>query len=184
QGRRRRQRRPWRYQRRPGAGGRGWPVHRGRRGLPRPLHAGERHPQQRLHQRQRYPRLVHALPLKRNPPPPPRSVCAPEHRAHLGTADRLPGKDTRAMLFTSLLRKTYKNAAAKRRPFVPRLESLEERTVLSTLTVLNNLDKGAGSLRDTITNAKDGDTIVFAPSLTGQTITLTSDQLTINKSLD
>jgi hypothetical protein len=67
---------------------------------------------------------------------------------------------------------------------VPRLESLEGRTVLSTLTVLNALDKGAGSLRDTITNARSGDTIVFAPSLAGQTITLTSDQLTINKSLD
>jgi hypothetical protein len=67
---------------------------------------------------------------------------------------------------------------------VPRLESLEERTVLSTLTVLNNLDKGPGSLRDTITNSKDGDTIVFAPGLAGQTITLTSDQLTLNKSLD
>jgi hypothetical protein len=49
---------------------------------------------------------------------------------------------------------------------------------------LNTLDKGAGSLRDTITSAKSGDTIVFAPSLDGQTITLTSDQLTINKSLD
>src|SRR5262249_2397642 len=33
-------------------------------------------------------------------------------------------------------------------------------------------------------NAKSGDTIVFAPSLAGQTITLTSDQLTLNKSLD
>ena len=32
--------------------------------------------------------------------------------------------------------------------------------------------------------AKSGDTIVFAPSLDGQTITLTSDQLAINKSLD
>src|SRR5207249_10881525 len=41
-----------------------------------------------------------------------------------------------------------------------------------------------GSLRDTITNAKSGETINFAPALAGQTITLTSDQLTINKSLD
>ena len=68
--------------------------------------------------------------------------------------------------------------------FVPRLELLEDRTVLSTLTVLNTLDSGAGSLRDTIKHAHSGDTIVFAASLDGQTITLTSDQITINKSLD
>jgi hypothetical protein len=67
---------------------------------------------------------------------------------------------------------------------VPRLEILEDRTVLSTLTVLNTFDKGPGSLRDTITNAKSGDTIVFDSSLGGQSITLTSDQLTINKNLD
>jgi hypothetical protein len=67
---------------------------------------------------------------------------------------------------------------------VPRLETLEDRTLPSTLTVLNALDSGAGSLRDAISAAKSGDTIVFAPSLDGQTITLTSDQLTINKTLD
>jgi hypothetical protein len=54
----------------------------------------------------------------------------------------------------------------------------------STLTVTNTNDKGPGSLRDTITNAKGGDTIIFAPALDGQTITLTSDQLTVNNSLD
>src|SRR5262245_43095372 len=72
----------------------------------------------------------------------------------------------------------------RQRPFLPRLESLADRTVPSTLTVLNNLDKGAGSLRDAIFRAKDGDTIVFDAGLNGQTITLTSDQLAINKSLD
>src|SRR5262249_59326904 len=82
------------------------------------------------------------------------------------------------------LPRTSRAVAPQRHRFRPRLEGLEERTVLSTLTVLNTLDKGAGSLRDTITNAKNGDTIVFAPSLDGQTITLTSDLLTINKSLD
>jgi hypothetical protein len=50
--------------------------------------------------------------------------------------------------------------------------------------VLNTLDSGAGSLRAAITGAKGGDTIVFAPSLDGQTITLTSGELTINKSVD
>src|SRR5215469_9845224 len=81
-------------------------------------------------------------------------------------------------------RNAHRAAAPRGHRFRPKLESLEERTVLSTLTVLNALDKGAGSLRDTITSAKSGDTIAFAPALDGQTITLTSDQLTINKSLD
>jgi hypothetical protein len=38
---------------------------------------------------------------------------------------------------------------------------------------LNSLDSGAGSLRDAILH-ENGDTINFAPSLDGQTITLTS----------
>src|SRR6266478_2660067 len=54
----------------------------------------------------------------------------------------------------------------------------------ATLTVLNTLDKGAGSLRNTINNAKDGDKIVFDADLAGQTVTLTSDQLSIRKYLD
>src|SRR5262249_12612974 len=77
-----------------------------------------------------------------------------------------------------------RSLASQRHQFRPRLEGLEDRTVLGTLTVLNTLDNGAGSLRDTITGAQSGDTIVFAPSLDGQTITLTSDRLVINKSLD
>ena len=90
------------------------------------------------------------------------------------------------MWVTSLLRRpnTKRPRSSRLRSFVPQLEILEDRTVPSTLSVTNNLDKGAGSLRDTITAAKSGDTILFAPSLDGQTITLTSDQLTINKSLD
>src|SRR5215831_16609875 len=76
------------------------------------------------------------------------------------------------------------NPSFRKSSFVPCLEILEDRTVLSTLTVLNNLDSGAGSLRDTIKRAKGGDMIVFASSLNGQTITLTSDQITINNSVD
>ena len=79
---------------------------------------------------------------------------------------------------------------AKRLPpmrFVPRLEALEDRTVPSILTVTNNLDTGVagdGSLRGEIAAAQSGDTINFDPSLAGQTITLTSGELDINKNLD
>ena len=72
---------------------------------------------------------------------------------------------------------------AARRTVGPRLECLEDRVVLSTLTVLNHLDSGAGSLRAEIAAAHSGDTIVFAPSLDGQTITLTSGELLIKKNL-
>jgi hypothetical protein len=68
--------------------------------------------------------------------------------------------------------------------FRPRVRALEDRCLPSLLTVVNTLDSGAGSLRAAIQAASGGDTISFAPSLDGQTITLTSDQLAINKSLD
>ena len=67
--------------------------------------------------------------------------------------------------------------------FRPTLEALEHRWVPSTLTVTNNLDSGAGSLRADIATAKNGDTILFAPSLNGQTITLTSGELLIKRNL-
>jgi hypothetical protein len=67
--------------------------------------------------------------------------------------------------------------------FRPRLEALEGRWLPSTLTVLNNLDRGRGSLRAEIAAAQSGDTIVFAPNLNGQTITLTSGELSITKGL-
>ncbi|HMC10391.1 MAG TPA: hypothetical protein VKH44_03840, partial [Pirellulaceae bacterium] len=50
----------------------------------------------------------------------------------------------------------------------------------STLTVLNNLDSGAGSLRAEIAAAHNSDTIVFAAGLNGQTITLTSGEVLIS----
>ncbi|MBV8349357.1 MAG: hypothetical protein JOZ49_18100 [Mycolicibacterium sp.] len=67
---------------------------------------------------------------------------------------------------------------------MPRLEVLESRTVLSTLTVLNNNDSGPGSLRQAILDAPSGSTIKFANHLQGGgTITL-SQELVINKNLD
>ncbi len=97
------------------------------------------------------------------------------------------------MSFFSWLRNGNDSAAVKRpgghRParkpaaFRPRLEALEGRDVPSTLTVLNNLDSGKGSLRDAIVHANKNDTIVFAPNLDGQTITLTSGELQIKQNL-
>ena len=60
----------------------------------------------------------------------------------------------------------------------PTLEALETRSLLSTLTVTNLGDTGVsgdGSLRGEIAAAANGDQIVFARSLDGQTITLNGD---------
>jgi|GEM_PF-2141847 len=70
-----------------------------------------------------------------------------------------------------------RRSSHRRRSTVFRLERLEERTVLSTLTVLNCLDSGPGSLRATIAAASPGDTINFDKSV--KTITL-STELVIN----
>jgi hypothetical protein len=53
----------------------------------------------------------------------------------------------------------------------------------ATLIVTNTDDSGPGSLRDTIAAASDGDTIQFDAALKGQTITLTSGQIEINRNL-
>jgi hypothetical protein len=51
------------------------------------------------------------------------------------------------------------------------------------ITVTNTNDSGLGSLRQAFADANDGDTIDFDPSLKGQTISLTSAELVINKSI-
>jgi hypothetical protein len=53
----------------------------------------------------------------------------------------------------------------------------------ATLTVTSTADSGAGSLRDTIAAASNGDTIQFDGALNGQTITLTSAELVIDKNI-
>jgi hypothetical protein len=68
------------------------------------------------------------------------------------------------------------------------LEQLEERDVPATFTVTNNLDAGAGSLRQAILDANalpGADTITFDPGVfsTAQTITLTSGELLITDSV-
>jgi hypothetical protein len=51
----------------------------------------------------------------------------------------------------------------------------------ATITVTNTHDSGAGSLRQALADATDGDTINFDPALNGQTINLTSAELAIDK---
>jgi hypothetical protein len=53
----------------------------------------------------------------------------------------------------------------------------------STLIVTSNLDSGPGSLRADIAAANSGDTIEFAPGLAGQTIRLTTGELSITEGL-
>src|ERR1700722_8155151 len=72
----------------------------------------------------------------------------------------------------------------RRRRLWPELEPLEGRTLLSTLTVTTNADSGPGSLRAEIADASSGDMIRFSKKLSGQTITLTSGELVVNKNLE
>jgi hypothetical protein len=67
--------------------------------------------------------------------------------------------------------------------FLPALERMEERTLLSTFIVTNNHDSGTGSLRAAIHAAASGDSIAFSHSLDDSTIALFSGELAINKSL-
>src|SRR6267142_2880963 len=53
----------------------------------------------------------------------------------------------------------------------------------TTLVVTTTADSGPGSLRAALAAANDGDTIQFDPALNGQTITLTSGELTVDKNL-
>ena len=53
----------------------------------------------------------------------------------------------------------------------------------ATITVTNTNDSGASSLRQALADANDGDMIQFDPALNGQTITLTSGELSINKNI-
>jgi len=53
----------------------------------------------------------------------------------------------------------------------------------TTITVINTNDSGPGSLRQALADANNGDTIDFDPALKGQTITLTTAELVIDKSI-
>ena len=73
---------------------------------------------------------------------------------------------------------------SSRRRVRPRVDLLEGRELLSTLTVTSPADSGPGTLRAEVIAAVSGDTINFAPSLNGQTITLNSVIYEFGKSLD
>jgi predicted outer membrane repeat protein len=75
----------------------------------------------------------------------------------------------------SLRPASRRNRRAARPTVRPTLQALEDRWLPSTLTVTTAADSGVGSLRAEIAASKLNDTIVFNPSLNGQTITLTSE---------
>ena len=56
-------------------------------------------------------------------------------------------------------------------------------TQAATITVMNTNDSAAGSLRQAIADAVNGDTINFDSSLNGQTITLTTGELLVDKNV-
>ncbi len=62
--------------------------------------------------------------------------------------------------------------------------AFDEVTLTNNLIVVSNLnDNGTGSLRDVVSCAPAGSIITFAPGLFGQTITLTSGEIEINKNV-
>src|SRR4029079_8818494 len=53
----------------------------------------------------------------------------------------------------------------------------------TTITVTNTNDSGPGSLRQALIDVPDGGTVQFSAALNGQTITLTTAELVISKSI-
>ena len=84
---------------------------------------------------------------------------------------------------TNLLHRTPHQASSHLRRFRPMLEALEDRYAPAVLVVTTNADSGVGSLRAEVNTANNGDTINFAAALKYQTITLTTGQITLNKSI-
>jgi hypothetical protein len=112
---------------------------------------------------------------------------ASERNAASSFRERIPAMRSPRQLMSFLARslgiQQCRDRRAKRpRGYCPRMETLEDRSVPSTLTVVNVNDQGAGSLRQAIQDAQSGDTITFNLP-TASTITLVSGDLEINKNL-
>lgn len=81
----------------------------------------------------------------------------------------------------STRRHNRESGGAGKSSFTPRMEGLEDRALLSAISVVNTADSGPGSLRQAITDANDAageDVISFAKGVRG-TITLTGGELSI-----
>ena len=76
----------------------------------------------------------------------------------------------------------HRGSCATVRRFLPRVDLMEDRTLLSPLLVTSSADSGAGSLRAIIASAPSGSTIEFAKSV--HNITLTSGKLDVSTKLD
>ena len=88
------------------------------------------------------------------------------------------------ILFASIFRAApNKSQPEAQRIHTPTLGPSIPAPTAITLTVTTTNDGGPGSLRQALADAHDGDTIQFDPSLNGQTITLTSAELVIDKSI-
>lgn len=94
-------------------------------------------------------------------------------------------RETQIMAILFSCKRWNERPTGQRQRFVPRFESLEERSLPSTFMVLNLNDDGAGSLRETIFDANSApgaDMIVFAKGATG-ILALTSGELAITDDL-
>jgi len=96
-------------------------------------------------------------------------------------------QSARSLFANDRTKKSRRRARAAKRGLPTRLsvERLDERVVLSTFSVLNLADSGAGSLREAITAANTNpgaDVVAFAPGLRG-TVGLTSGELGITDNL-
>ena len=80
--------------------------------------------------------------------------------------------------------KSRRSSAKRRTRFAPVCDGLEARALLSNIVVTDNDDSGPGSLRQAIMNAPSGATISFANSLKGETITLSSGPLALNRNVN
>src|SRR6516164_3753690 len=119
-------------------------------------------------------------------PPEPRPLRAP-----VSQTPEVVSMRRSLMSVPSYLAKLFRGGSRRkqapvRKPMRSRLalEALEDRQLLSILTVTSAADEGPGTLRQTIAVAESGDTIQFSPSLNGQTISLTSGELQLTRSLN